>query len=200
VTRRRYTDNERAAALTALAANGGNVERTARELGIPRKTLAQWARGQRHPEAAQMSHEKKALLADIYEEIAYRSLGHITPAKLKKCDVLKLVKIAAIATDKMLLLRGQAPSSTPAATLTDDERIARLRALEARVRARLAAEADARGEGGARPHGPAAPAALPAGATIGSLAQAGRPRPLEEALAATPRLDRALGQPPHEKT
>ena len=58
MTRRRYTDNERAAALTALAANCGNVERTARELGIPRKTLAQWARGQRYPEAAQMSHEK----------------------------------------------------------------------------------------------------------------------------------------------
>jgi transposase-like protein len=148
MTRKRYTDNERAAALTALAANGGKVERTARELDIPRKTLAQWARGQRHPEAAQMSHEKKALLADIFEEMAYRALGHLTPAKLKKCDAIKLVKIAAIATDKMLLLRGQVSCTTPAATLTDDERIARLRALEARARARLAAEADARGEGG----------------------------------------------------
>lgn len=41
----RYTERERADALTALYANGGNVTGTARQLGIPRATLDLWAGG-----------------------------------------------------------------------------------------------------------------------------------------------------------
>lgn len=40
--RRRYSDSERAEALAALAANAGNRAKTARQLGIPRQTLAEW--------------------------------------------------------------------------------------------------------------------------------------------------------------
>jgi transcriptional regulator of acetoin/glycerol metabolism len=43
--RPRRGDECRAAALAALEANRGNVARTARQLGLPRKTLEGWARG-----------------------------------------------------------------------------------------------------------------------------------------------------------
>lgn len=42
-----YTADDRAFALRVLDMNGGNVARTAKELGIPRPTLDQWAKGTR---------------------------------------------------------------------------------------------------------------------------------------------------------
>ena len=42
MARRSYSDAERAEALAVLDANAGNVERTARHLGLPRKTLEGW--------------------------------------------------------------------------------------------------------------------------------------------------------------
>src|SRR5438876_453768 len=45
--RNAYTGDDMVFALRALEANGGNVTRTARELGIPIATLHQWARGKR---------------------------------------------------------------------------------------------------------------------------------------------------------
>src|SRR2546423_13491870 len=41
---RSYTRSEQAASLAALAAAGGNLARAAKETGIPRKTLAEWAK------------------------------------------------------------------------------------------------------------------------------------------------------------
>ena len=43
VHRRSYSDRERADALVALQANGGNAELTSREIGIPVPTLRLWA-------------------------------------------------------------------------------------------------------------------------------------------------------------
>ena len=45
-TRRNYSDREKGTALAALDSHLGNVEGTARELGIPGSTLEQWAKGQ----------------------------------------------------------------------------------------------------------------------------------------------------------
>jgi hypothetical protein len=45
--RRRYSDEDRAVALAALAANGNNLRRTARQLGIPRASLLAWRNGGR---------------------------------------------------------------------------------------------------------------------------------------------------------
>jgi transposase-like protein len=38
-----YSDDDRVFALRSLEANGGNLSRTARELGVPLSTLHQWA-------------------------------------------------------------------------------------------------------------------------------------------------------------
>jgi len=103
--RRQYTDEEKATALAALAANGGNVKKTALEIGVPRKTLERWANGGVHPAVAQAGHEKRLPLADVYEDIAYQCLGGLTQDKISKANAVELVKTAAIATDKMQLLR-----------------------------------------------------------------------------------------------
>lgn len=42
MARQQYTDDERVAALAQLAANGGNLKRTARALGLPAPTLRLW--------------------------------------------------------------------------------------------------------------------------------------------------------------
>ena len=49
-TRRTYTDEFRATALAALAANGGDLARTAAALDVPDRTPRAWAAGERHPE------------------------------------------------------------------------------------------------------------------------------------------------------
>ncbi len=57
--RRHYSEEERASALAALAANGGNIKRTASPLGISEKTLNNWAKGIRHSESAKVGDQKK---------------------------------------------------------------------------------------------------------------------------------------------
>lgn len=104
--KRRYSDDERAEALVALSANGGNVEGTARQLGIPERTLEHWAKGQRHPEARQMANKKKKPLADCLEALA-RKLVQAMPDKAKDASLQQIAVSLGIAVDKMLLLRGE---------------------------------------------------------------------------------------------
>jgi len=100
-----YSDEERATALASLDGNGGNRQRTARQLGIPRKTLATWASGPIHPGLADLRHQKKRELADALEQVAYRLLDAI-PGKLEGANLLELAITLGILVDKMLLLRG----------------------------------------------------------------------------------------------
>lgn len=105
-TRRRYSDDDRAAALAALAANGGNVARTAARLGIPVKTLANWARGDRHPEAAQLGERKKGDMAAALEAVAWQILDAL-PHKIGKAPLNQAAVALGIAIDKARLLRGE---------------------------------------------------------------------------------------------
>lgn len=50
---REYAEEEKAQALAALAASGGEVSRTARQLGIPRRTLRGWAEAARARESGE---------------------------------------------------------------------------------------------------------------------------------------------------
>lgn len=101
---RRFSDEERAAALAALAANGGNVAKTARQVGVPRKTLSHWAKGTRHPEAAKMGQLKKGNLADAFEDAAWKLIG-VALDKADKMGGKDAMVAAAVAVDKMRLLR-----------------------------------------------------------------------------------------------
>ncbi len=104
--RRRYSDEERASAIVALSANGGNVEGTAKQLGIPPATLEHWAKGRRHPEARQLAEKKRKPLADCLEALA-RKLAQAMPAKMEGASLQQIAVSMGIAVDKMLLLRGQ---------------------------------------------------------------------------------------------
>lgn len=105
--KRRYSDEDRSNALAALAANSGNISRTAEQLEIPAKTLENWAKGISHPEAAKNGERKKQDLAVAFDEIAWRCLDNVTEEKLKKTGAVDLLKTAGIAVDKAQLLRGK---------------------------------------------------------------------------------------------
>lgn len=122
MSRRRYSDEERANALAALAANGGNVDRTARELGLPRKTLEHWAKGDINPVVAELGQQKKVSLADRLEEVAL-ALVAAMPRKLANATLQQIAVSLGIAVEKMQLLRG-APTS-----ITEDLRRADLSKL-----------------------------------------------------------------------
>jgi transposase-like protein len=106
VTRRRYSDEERAAALAALAANRGGIARTARQTGVGRSALSRWASGRRHPEARQMALPKKKDLADAFERAAWKLLG-VSKDKADRLNAKDAMIAAATAVDKMRLLRDE---------------------------------------------------------------------------------------------
>jgi hypothetical protein len=147
MARRRYSDDERAAALAALDAHEGDVAKTARAVGVPRKTLEEWAKGRHHPDVADLRQEKKTELADQLERLAYTlaaaAYGKIDPASLQQ-----VLTSLGIAVDKMRLLREQPTSIAGGEGLTDEDRITRLNALAERVHARQAGGAHANGTGG----------------------------------------------------
>jgi transposase-like protein len=131
VMKRSYSDEERGNALAALAANGGNVNKTARQLGIPLRTLWNWATGACHPEAAEIGQRKKGPLADVFEGIVWQLLGSITPEKMAAATLQQLATAAGIAVDKMQLLRGKPTGVTE--TRTPEQLDAEIRRLGAEL-------------------------------------------------------------------
>ena len=110
--KRRYSDRERAAALVALDLNQGNVYKTARQCGIPRKTLELWTKPESmyHGVADERQDQKEAL-ADMFERIARAyGLHSLDAAVLAKTNGQQAVIGACAATDKMRLLREQPTS------------------------------------------------------------------------------------------
>jgi len=117
--RRRYSDDDRATALAALAANGGAVLATSLQLGIPVGTLERWANGSRHPEARQMAVKKKASLADQCEKVAWQLLK-LVPKKAAEAPLNHVAVAFGIAVDKMRLLREQPTEITEEAGKAED--------------------------------------------------------------------------------
>ena len=137
---RRYSDEDRANALAALAANGGNVNRTAEQLGIPEATVRAWANGDRHPEASQACEQKKPALADQFQALAEKLVG-IAAEKADKLNAKDAVIAAGVAVDKARLLRGE---PTQINEERDDDRLAEFRRRYGAEDAPVDAGADAR--------------------------------------------------------
>jgi transposase-like protein len=146
VAKRSYSDDERASALAALDANGGDVAHTARQIGIPRKTISEWANGRVHPDVANARLEKKECLADRLEVVA-RQLVDLIPEKAKDAELREVAVAFGIAVDKMRLLREQPTTISRSADLTDEERLARLKQLAERTISRRPVTADSNGAG-----------------------------------------------------
>jgi transposase-like protein len=112
--RRSYGDDDRVNALAALKANGQNFLRTARQLGIPRKTLQNWAKGQKGFPAvadrlAMLAHQKEEDLATKLEALAHQLL-EMVPSKLADATLPQLMTAVGIGIDKLLRLRQQRPA------------------------------------------------------------------------------------------
>ncbi len=113
MAKRIYSDRQRAEALAALDANAGDLTRTAKQLAIPRKTLESWSKGAVNGDVANICEKKKAELADLFEGFARRVLDLTTDDDVKAASLKDRFVAAAVATDKMLILRGKDPSNTP---------------------------------------------------------------------------------------
>ena len=121
---RKYSDDERAAAMAELSAAGGNVAHVSRSMGIPQNTIRNWrdGKGVIPPEVVA---EKKEQLAALFESEAR---GALEAAKDKRGDASyrDLVTAAAISADKHQLLTGKATSrveTREADDMTPDEAI-----------------------------------------------------------------------------
>jgi hypothetical protein len=108
MAKRKYTDEQKATYLAILDGHGGNLARTARETGVPRKTLADWSAGRgATPGVTDIRHQKKAALAEMLEQLAGRLLALTTDNDIRAVDLGGRFKALAIAVDKMRLLREQ---------------------------------------------------------------------------------------------
>lgn len=106
---RSYTEAEKAAALAFLDSNGGNVSRTSRETGIPRKTLTEWRDGRGVNEDVATSRQENArTLEALFEEVTRAYLEHaLGPDAVAITTSKDAVTAAAIAFDKLQLIRGK---------------------------------------------------------------------------------------------
>ncbi len=108
----KYSDEQRAAALARLDANGDNIKRTARETGIPEATIRNWARGTRAvPGGANLEAQKRADLGDELEEEA-RAVRAVLREKLASATFLQAVTGLGILVDKMCALRAVSGSDS----------------------------------------------------------------------------------------
>lgn len=106
----RYTDEARANAVALLAAAGypdrtGALSEISRQLNIPSRTLSRWFKREQNPPPDKLVTEKKGELSDLYEDAAHKFLQHSVDNYLLM-KPKEAITAAAIATDKMQLLRG----------------------------------------------------------------------------------------------
>jgi transposase-like protein len=125
---RRYSDQEQADALAALAENGGEVSATSRATGIPEATLRHWRDGDCRPISPELVEQRKSVRAAAYDDFADKALA-VAMDKVDELDAKAAIIASAVATDKALLLRGQATSIVQH---QDTERTARLKELYAK--------------------------------------------------------------------
>ncbi len=96
--------------LSVLDANGGQLSQTARETEIPKSTILGWSEHYANdPLVARYRTLKNEELADRFRAIAGAASERLYK-ELANVSVDKLATVAAISTDKQLLLTGNATS------------------------------------------------------------------------------------------
>jgi transposase-like protein len=118
-TARRFSDKDKAAVLATLAANGGNLKRTARECNVLPATVRRWrdqARAGQGPpeEAVQEAVTEFVSAAARVRDLALVSLEQkIREGSLKGSELITTV---GVLDDKIRLATGQPTSRTEAAS------------------------------------------------------------------------------------
>ncbi len=107
-----YSEAKISETLALLAANEGNVAKTARQTGVTRKTIKKWQSenvpGGDAESVRNKVAQKKEGLADKFESIAHKVLDSVMKEDFFELGSFKdRITGAGIAVDKMRLLRGQ---------------------------------------------------------------------------------------------
>ncbi len=98
--------------LGILDANAGHLSQTSRETGIPVPTLWGWREAYNDdPEVERYKKLKNAELADRFRVVAAKAIERLN-TEIHNISVDKLATVAAISTEKQLLLTGNATSIT----------------------------------------------------------------------------------------
>lgn len=134
--KREYTEAEKGVFLARLAANGGNVKKTARETDVSESTLRDWRDGKG---VSPVVHEvAEAVKADMARGIHIVMGAVLTaiPGKLADASAAQLGVLFGILADKYAALTAAGQKQNDGPTLPDAERLARLAALFDAARAR----------------------------------------------------------------
>lgn len=132
MSKRQYSDNDKAVALATLDANQGDVSKTAKVLKIPASTLADWSQNRGVcPEVTEIREVKKQELAEKLEAVAHALTDNILLRAESDFSILTPLKDFAvslgIAIDKMQVLKGQPTSiSRDVTEHTNEDRAARI--------------------------------------------------------------------------
>lgn len=113
MSKRTYTDQNRAAVYAALQVNNGNVKRSARETGVPISTVRDW---KREWEDGGLPEEVSEALPQVVEDIVeafvrVRDKGLLElERQIERGDLKGSALVAAVGmmTDKIRLYQGQA--------------------------------------------------------------------------------------------
>jgi transposase-like protein len=117
--KRQYSDEDKARALLALEANGGNVSRTSREQKIPASTIAEWRDGRTAPSVTDIRDEKRAPLVErLTAEL--NEILNLMPEKRAEASYGDLMRGAGILTDKIQLLSGKDTERSTIRVVYDD--------------------------------------------------------------------------------
>lgn len=135
-SQKHYSDQDKANALVVLARSGGNIKAAALQLGIPRKTLSDWARGLHvAPVAIKQAEEVKRTLVDKYEELAELGIDATIASfrAIKGIEPERALDIAERAVKTARLLKGEPTSISEQGTPTQyKEKLEALRAVRAK--------------------------------------------------------------------
>jgi len=112
--RRRYTHAQKAQFVAAAEING--VTAAAEQLGIPRKTGEYWLD---RPEFADLRLKTRDEMRDGFRVIVHKAQERLT-ALVPTMEPRDLTILLGVATDKGLLLAGEATGRTETRTWTDD--------------------------------------------------------------------------------
>jgi len=135
MSKRQYSDNDKAIALATLDANEGDLKKSARNLQIPLSTLTDWANDRGvNKDVTDIRALKKRELADKLEEVAHALTDNILIRAQSDFSVLIPLKDFAvtlgIAIDKMQVLKGEPTSiSKDVTSHSNEERADRILSL-----------------------------------------------------------------------
>ena len=112
IKRKRYTDQDKAAALAHLQSKGGVIPETARELSIPVNTLKGWATGRGlGPAVAEQYAVLKETLSAKLADLANQLIDAM-PEKIEAASLRDVGATLANVIDKMRLLQEQPTAIT----------------------------------------------------------------------------------------